>query len=77
MKRVKIRIYKTRTGRVPYIKWRDKLDINTAAIISQRVDRVVLGNFGDCDGTKVSADRGDIVWLECRPQKGERAAHLC
>lgn len=52
MKLVNIKIYKTHTGKTPYTKWRDKLDVNTAAIIAQRIDRVILGNFGDCDPIK-------------------------
>ena len=46
-----VRNYKTPDGREPFEEWLDSLkDKNAQAIIIQRIDRVNLGNFGDCRG---------------------------
>lgn len=53
---VKIIIYSTSTGKEPYSTWEDKLDTKTQAIVKNRLDRIMMGNFGDakkvkdCDG---------------------------
>lgn len=40
--------YETIKGRVPYDEWFEDLDENTQARIDARLDRVSLGNLGDC-----------------------------
>jgi putative addiction module killer protein len=44
-----IRTYQTADGQVPFNTWLDKLkDTQARARIRTRIDRVSLGNFGDC-----------------------------
>ena len=46
---MEIRIYTTSDGRAPFSEWLDSLrDRRGQAVIAARVDRVQLGNFGDC-----------------------------
>jgi putative addiction module killer protein len=47
---VKFEIYKyeSEQGSVPYDVWFDKLDTTMQARIDARLDRLSLGNFGDC-----------------------------
>lgn len=54
MSTIKIIIYTTSSGRAPFITWLEKLDMNTRAIIRTRLDRLTLGNFGDCKVIKNS-----------------------
>ena len=45
-----IRIYQTKEKENPFENWLDNLnDINAKARILQRIDRIALGNFGDCE----------------------------
>jgi len=45
-----IRIYQTKDKESPFENWLDNLhDINAQARILQRIDRIALGNFGDCE----------------------------
>ena len=45
-----IRIYQTKEKENPFENWLDNLnDINAQARILQRIDRIALGNFGDCE----------------------------
>lgn len=59
----KIEIYKTKKGNSPYLDWLDDLDDKTAAIVSNRLLRIRLGNFGDTkrlkDGDGISEIRID------------------
>ncbi|MCC6953196.1 MAG: type II toxin-antitoxin system RelE/ParE family toxin [Deltaproteobacteria bacterium] len=44
-------IYETSTGRCPFSEWIEGLnDRKARAIIRARLNRVQLGNFGDCKG---------------------------
>ena len=44
-----IQYYQQANGKFPFTEWLDGLpDQKTQAVILQRVDRVRLGNFGDC-----------------------------
>ncbi len=52
MNLLKIYIYKTSSGRSPFIAWQKKLDAKIRGIIRTRIDRVRLGNFGDCSTIK-------------------------
>lgn len=46
----RIEFYKTEKGIEPFIEWLESLkDMDTRALILQRLQRVKLGNFGDCD----------------------------
>ena len=45
----KFRLYVTGNGKVPYSLWLHSLkDIRTRAVIRVRLNRIRLGNFGDC-----------------------------
>ena len=45
-----IEIYKSARGKCPFSKWlRDLADIKARARIKVRLDRLKLGNFGDCE----------------------------
>jgi putative addiction module killer protein len=43
-----IQIYKNTQGKCPYLQWESKLNSTTRAIVSTRLIRIRLGNFGDC-----------------------------
>ncbi len=44
-----IRLYVTRTGKVPYSRWLSSLkDVRARAVIRVRLNRIRLANFGDC-----------------------------
>ncbi len=44
-----IRIYSNEEGKEPFRDWLDSLkDVDTQALIFQRLQRIKLGNFGDC-----------------------------
>jgi putative addiction module killer protein len=44
-----ITIYATENGQEPFREWLDSLkDFDTQALVLQRLQRIRLGNFGDC-----------------------------
>ena len=44
-----IRLYATRNGKVPYSRWLNSLkDVRGRAVVRVRLNRIRLGNFGDC-----------------------------
>lgn len=46
----KYQIYTETGGRQPFVDWmRELLDKDAKAAVIQRLDRVLLGNFGDCE----------------------------
>lgn len=46
---MEIEVYKTASGKQPFNNWLNKTkDIYTKAKILSRLDRLKLGNFGDC-----------------------------
>ncbi len=46
---IEIEIYETRSGKRPFIDWIDGLnEIHSRAKIFTRLDRLKMGNFGDC-----------------------------
>jgi|SRR3990167_1145260 len=47
-----IQIYKTNSGKSPFITWRDKLDTKIRGIVRAKIERVRLGNFGDVKSIK-------------------------
>src|SRR5438105_895034 len=48
MEIIKIVIYEIKSKEQPFIKWLESLDLNTQSIITARINRVRIGNFGDC-----------------------------
>ncbi len=42
----------------PFVSWVDDLDLKTQSVVYARLDRVILGNFGDCKQLK----DGDGIW---------------
>lgn len=48
MSLIKINIYKLPSGKSPFVEWLHRFDKNEKAIFRTRLDRVMLGNFGDC-----------------------------
>ena len=42
-------IYVTSEGDAPFIEWLESLDKSIRARIKERLDRVALGNMGDCE----------------------------
>jgi len=45
-----LRLYQTKTGKEPFTHWLESLkDTIGRAQITNRLNRVVLGNYGDCD----------------------------
>lgn len=47
-KQWELRKYATKTGTCPFDEWFETLDATTQTRIDVRLDRVSLGNFGDC-----------------------------
>ncbi|MCX5925387.1 MAG: type II toxin-antitoxin system RelE/ParE family toxin [Candidatus Dependentiae bacterium] len=45
-------------GKEPFVHWLDDLDQKTQSIVFSRLDRLILGNFGDCKQIK----DGSGVW---------------
>lgn len=46
---MKIEVYKTASGKQPFNNWLNKIkETHTKARILSRIDRLKLGNFGDC-----------------------------
>ncbi|HRW58918.1 MAG TPA: type II toxin-antitoxin system RelE/ParE family toxin [Chlamydiales bacterium] len=53
MKEIDIEIYETVSGKCPFEHWFQKIKgIHTRAKILTRLDRLSLGNFGDCKPLK-------------------------
>lgn len=53
--KVDIQIYEAENGKSPYLQWESKLNQKARAIVTARLARVRIGNFGDCKpirGTK-------------------------
>ena len=46
--KIDIQIYETDNGKCPYFKWESKLSKTARAVISSRLVRIRMGNFGDC-----------------------------
>ncbi len=86
---MEIQEYLTSSGKSPYNEWLNKLrDIKTRAKIRQRVDRLRLGNFGDCKalgdgvyelrinfgpGYRVYYGKKKIFWSFCSGSEVKRA----
>ena len=50
--KIDIQIYETDNGKCPYSKWESKLTRTIRSIISIRLARIRIGNFGDCKSIK-------------------------
>ncbi len=50
--KIDIQIYETDNGKCPYFKWESKLSKTARAVISSRLVRIRMGNFGDCKSIK-------------------------
>jgi putative addiction module killer protein len=48
MNLIKIVSFVTKSGKEPFTEWEDSLEKGTQIIVASRLDRVRLGNFGDC-----------------------------
>lgn len=46
--KIVIEIYETKNGRYPYVEWEAKLSKTIRAIVTTRLARMRIGNFGDC-----------------------------
>lgn len=52
-----LKIYATESGKEPFREWLNSIkDYDTQAIVFQRMQRIKLGNFGDCKSL------GDSLW---------------
>ena len=45
---IDIQIYELDNGKSPYLQWESKLSRKVRAVVSSRLVRIRLGNFGDC-----------------------------
>jgi putative addiction module killer protein len=52
MDKIKIISYKTNLGKEPFTEWVNGLDLTERAIIHTRLNRIRIGNFGDCKSIK-------------------------
>jgi putative addiction module killer protein len=48
MDQVQIEIYQELSGKRPFLNWENGLSREVRAIVTARLSRVRLGNFGDC-----------------------------
>lgn len=46
--KIDIEIYETQNGKSPYLQWESKLSRTIRAILTTRLARIRVGNFGDC-----------------------------
>lgn len=47
--RIEIRVFRGRRSQSPFLKWQNsQKDKRTIAIVQSRLNRIRLGNFGDC-----------------------------
>lgn len=58
MATIEIIVYSTHTKKEPFKEWLEDLDTRAQVIVITRLDRVSLGNFGDCKQIK----NGDGTW---------------
>lgn len=46
--KIEVIVYRTNSGKVPFEEWLTELDIAERKIIITRLNRIRIGNFGDC-----------------------------
>ena len=46
--KIKLVVFTTSAVKEPFYDWQNKLSKNARAIVRTRLDRIALGNFGDC-----------------------------
>ncbi len=49
---IEVLYLETANGNSPYLEWEEKLDTTARATARIRINRVRLGNFGDCEPIK-------------------------
>jgi putative addiction module killer protein len=49
-------------GKEPFIEWLDSLDYQTQAILAARIERVKLGNFGNCESVGIGVSELKIFY---------------
>jgi putative addiction module killer protein len=62
----KIRVYKTSTGKQPFLEWQNELNWQVVGRIQSRLARIILGNFGDCKVIK-GGDGISELRIDCGP----------
>jgi putative addiction module killer protein len=45
---IEIELYQERSGKQPYLNWENGLSREVRAIVTARLARIRVGNFGDC-----------------------------
>lgn len=51
---IEIRVYTTASGQKPYLTWENSLNREGRAIVTTRLNRLRIDNFGDCKPVKGS-----------------------
>lgn len=59
---IEIRRYITRSGKDVIGGWLARLELNARARIATRIDRLSLGNFGDCKSLREGVSELRIDW---------------
>jgi len=58
---IKVILYELPSGKIPYKEWFLEFDEQEKAIFTKRINRVVLGNFGDCKPIKSAKGIWELV----------------
>jgi putative addiction module killer protein len=59
---LEVRRYVTRSGRDVFGEWLSSLEANARARVATRIDRLSLGNFGDCKSLRAGVRELRIDW---------------
>ena len=59
---IEIRRYTTRSGKDVIGEWLASLELNARARVAARIDRLSLGNFGDCKALRAGISELRIDW---------------
>lgn len=62
-------IYKSSSGKSPYLIWEERLSEEVQGIIASRLNRLRIGNFGDC---KALGGTGGVLELRIHAGPGYR-----
>lgn len=52
MRELELRVYRASNNKEPFTIWHESLDNKLFAVVQRRLDRLSLGNFGDCKNLK-------------------------